>query len=145
MARRTLAVSSRKRRDLQHKWQHRRTNDVSSRSMADTETHKQASEGKTSKFISVLAYLTDYQHFNFTLNAHFSWLCVFFSLHLQANSCHIFHVTYEGKVIKEIFVVLRMFFLNKTSPLSGLNVKQMRLLARNSILLILYSDEFYDL
>ena len=47
MARRTLAVSSQKRRDLRHKGQHRRTNDVSSRSMADTETNKKASKGKT--------------------------------------------------------------------------------------------------
>ena len=36
----------------------------------------------------------------------------------------------------DIFVALRMDFFNETGPLSGLNVKQILLLARYSILLI---------
>lgn len=35
----------------------------------------------------------------------------FFSF--SAKPCHIFHGTYEGKVIKEIVVVLKMDFLAK--------------------------------
>ena len=61
-------------------------------------------------------------------------ICFFFSF--SAKPCHIFHGTYEGKVIKEIVVVLKMDVFSETGPLSGLNVKQIRLLARYSILLI---------
>lgn len=70
----------------------------------------------------------------------------FFSF--QTKPCHIFQGTYEGKVITEIFVALRMDFFNETGPLSGLNVKQILLLARYSILLInilnIKIDEFFD-
>ena len=90
-----------------------------------------------------MVHLTVYQHFDFTLQAHFLgfvndnlFFVSFHFFHFQANRCHIFHVTYEGNVIKEIFVVLRMDFFNENGPLSGLNVKQIRLLARYSILLI---------
>ena len=85
MAGRTLAVSSQKRRDLRHKGQHRRTNDVSLRSVADTETNKQASEEKTfhgmnltpvSKNRRIPIYFSprifnSFQHFDSTLEAHF--------------------------------------------------------------------------
>ena len=90
------------------------------------------------QFISVLAHLTVYQHFNFTLEAHFSWLCVvFFSLTgkpLSYFPCNLRRKSNQGN-----FCRLKDVLFNKPGPLSGLNVKQMTLLARYSILLTWYS------